>query len=236
MAAMIHRHCSEFRQPAAIMKRRPRRILVIAAACALLGCNAAAEEICKLTPIGEVNVAAVHDGRTLLLADGRELRLAGIEAGDDGRALQDLTTGHELRLESLGATEHDRYGRVVAFAFTGDAQQSVQQALPDQGRARVSARVGDKACADGLLSRREGGARSRPRAVGRSQFRPFVGGKPVPPTNRAGSVRAGGRQGIVGARERGHYICELRAALDAGFHRHHSAAPWQSFHHRRGRT
>ncbi|HEY7997186.1 MAG TPA: thermonuclease family protein, partial [Pseudolabrys sp.] len=46
----------------------------------------------------------------------------------------------------------DRYGRVVAFAFVGDATQSVQQSLLDQGRARVSARVGDQACADGLLS------------------------------------------------------------------------------------
>jgi endonuclease YncB( thermonuclease family) len=163
---MIHRHCSEFQLPAAIMKRRPRRILsiasVLAAAAAFLTCNAAAQEPCKLTGIGTADVAAVRDGRTLLLKDGRELRLAGIEVTDDSRAaLQALAAGQTLRLERLGA-ERDRYGRVVAFAFVGDATQSVQQSLLDQGRARVSARVGDKACADGLLS-----AERAARAAGR---------------------------------------------------------------------
>jgi hypothetical protein len=79
---MIVRHCSEFRQPAAIMKRRSRRNLLIASAAAvgaLLVCNAAAQEGCKLTAIDTANVAAVRDGRTLLLTDGRELRLTGIE-------------------------------------------------------------------------------------------------------------------------------------------------------------
>jgi endonuclease YncB( thermonuclease family) len=159
---MILRHCSEFRQPAAIMKRRPRRILVTTAACAFLGCNATAEEPCKLTNIGTGDAAAARDGRALLLGDGRELRLAGIEAEDDSRAaLQALVAGHPLRLERLRA-ERDRYGRLVAFAFVGDAQRSVQQALLEEGRARVSARVGDKACADGLLS-----AERAARAAGR---------------------------------------------------------------------
>jgi endonuclease YncB( thermonuclease family) len=137
------------------MKRRSRRNLSIAWAAALgalLVCNAAAQEPCKLTAIGSANVAAVRDGRTLLLADGRELRLAGIEAADASRAtLQALVAGHQLRLERLGP-ENDRYGRLVAFAFAGDAQQSLQQVLLEQGYARVSARVGDKPCADGLLS------------------------------------------------------------------------------------
>jgi endonuclease YncB( thermonuclease family) len=126
---MIVRHCSEFRQPAAIMKRRSRRNLLIASAAAvgaLLVCNAAAQEGCKLTAIDTANVAA---GRTLLLTDGRELRLTGIEVTDDSRAaLQALVDGHPLRLERLGA-ERDRYGRLVAFAFIGDAQRSVQQAM-----------------------------------------------------------------------------------------------------------
>jgi len=155
MTAMLVRHCSEFRQPAAIMKRRSRRNLLIAAAAAvgaLLVCNAAAQDGCKLTAIGSANVAVVRDGRTLLLADGRELRLAAIEVADGSRAaLQALVAGHPLRLERL-EPEHDRYGRLVAFAFIGDNQQSVQQAMLEHGHARVSARVGDKACADALLS------------------------------------------------------------------------------------
>ena len=137
------------------MKRRSRCNFVIAsaaAACAFLVCNAAAQDGCKLTAIGTANVAAVRDGRTLLLDDGRELRLAAIEVTDDSRAaLQRLANGHPLRLERFGA-ERDRYGRLVAFAFAGDAQQSVQHVMLEQGHARVSARVGDKACADGLLS------------------------------------------------------------------------------------
>ena len=101
MTAMIVRHCSEFRQPAAIMKRRSRRNLLIASATAvgaLLVCNAAAQDGCKLTAIDTANVAAVRDGRTLLLSDGRELRLTGIEVTDDSRAaLQALVDGHPLR-------------------------------------------------------------------------------------------------------------------------------------------
>ena len=140
------------------MKRRSRRNLMIAAAAyALFVCNAAAQEPCKLTTIGTANVAAVRDGRTLLLSDGRELRLAGIEVTDDSHAaLQTLVAGRPLRLERLGTEslgpERDRYGRLVAFAFVGDANESVQQELLKQGHARVSARVGDKACADALLT------------------------------------------------------------------------------------
>ena len=146
---MLNRHCSDIRQPAAIKKRRPHPNLVIAAAYALLVCNAVSQEPCTRTAIGTANVAAVRDGRTLLLADGRELRLAGIEVTADSRAaLQGLVVGHPLRLERLGP-ERDRYGRLVAFAFIDGAPHSVQQALLEQGRARVSARI---ACADALLS------------------------------------------------------------------------------------
>jgi endonuclease YncB( thermonuclease family) len=144
------------------MKRRLRRKFFITATSAMLVCNAAAQEPCKLTVIGNANVASVRDGRTLLLSDGRELRLAGIEVSDDSRAaIQALAAGHSLRLERLGA-ERDRYGRVVAFAFPGDATQSLQRAMLEAGQARVSARIGDKACADDLLS-----AEKAARAAGR---------------------------------------------------------------------
>lgn len=113
---------------------------------------AQAQERCALAPIGTATVAAVRDGRTLLLADGRELRLAAIEVTEQSRAaLQALAAGRELRLAKLGP-ERDRYGRIVAFAFAGEAQQSVQEMLLEDGQARVSARVGDKACAAVLLA------------------------------------------------------------------------------------
>ena len=169
------------------MKRRSRRNLLIAAAAAvgaLLVCNAAAQEGCKLTAIGSANVAVVRDGRTLLLADGRELRLAAIEVADGSRAaLQALVAGHPLRLERLGperlGPEHDRYGRLVAFAFIGDDQQSVQQAMLEQGHARVSARVGDKACADALLSA-ERAARAAGAGFGPIQISPLCRPKTLP--------------------------------------------------------
>lgn len=123
-----------------------------AAAAAFVPVAAAADEPCKLTPIGTAEVAAVRDGRTLLLKDGRELRLAAIEAGDTGRAaLQALAEGRPLRLETL-AEGHDRYDRLVAFAFAGDSRQSLQEMLLEQGQARVSARIGGQNCAKTLLS------------------------------------------------------------------------------------
>jgi endonuclease YncB( thermonuclease family) len=127
-----------------------------AALAAATASAAAAQTGCKLTPIGTATVAAARDGRTLMLADGRELRLAGIEATEASRgALQALVGAQLLRLERLDAgtgTEKDRYGRLVAFAFLPDAQQSVQQAMLEAGEARVSGRVGDRACAAALLA------------------------------------------------------------------------------------
>jgi endonuclease YncB( thermonuclease family) len=113
---------------------------------------AATQQACPLSTIGTAKVAAVRDGRTVLLADGRVLRLAAIEVTEASRAaLQALIAGRKLRLAKLGP-DHDRYGRLVAFAFVGDAKQSVQQMLLTRGQARVSARVGDKSCAGALLA------------------------------------------------------------------------------------
>jgi hypothetical protein len=46
----------------------------------------------------------------------------------------------------------DRYGRLVAFSFAGQSGQSLQNALLAEGRARVSGRIGVKACAEPLLT------------------------------------------------------------------------------------
>jgi hypothetical protein len=86
-----------------------------------------------------------------LLTDGRELRLAAIEVTGNSRdLLQHLVDGHSIRLERLGNAP-DRYGRLVAFVYAENAEQSVQQAMVAQGQARVSGRIGNKACADMLL-------------------------------------------------------------------------------------
>jgi endonuclease YncB( thermonuclease family) len=154
------------------MTGRPEyRPLALAAALALVALAlmadpAFAQDGCKLTPIGSGTVASVRDGRTLMLADGRELRLAGIEtAGSSHDALRRLADGQTLRLERLGpGSGTDRYGRLVAFAFLPEAGRSVQQVLLEQGEALVSARIGDKACAGALLAT-ERGARAAKRGL-----------------------------------------------------------------------
>lgn len=133
------------------MMRHHRIVLCLAA---LLACTAAraAEEPCKLTPIGTAEVAAVRDGRTLMLKDGREVRLVAIETHDGSReALEAAIAGRPLRLAKLDEGR-DRYGRVLAFAFPGGAGPSLQQMLLARGQARVAARVGDKMCAENLLA------------------------------------------------------------------------------------
>lgn len=135
------------------MKRlSPNRASILAAALLpLLACSAAGQASCKLDDAGTATVAGVRDGRTLLLADGSELRLAAIEITDGSRdALQKLVGGHIIRLERHG-TAPDRYGRLVAFVYVENTEQSVQQAMVAQGLARVSGRIGNKACADLLL-------------------------------------------------------------------------------------
>jgi endonuclease YncB( thermonuclease family) len=147
------RHCNDIRLPAAIMKRRyVQTIVSLACVAAALGCSAKAQDtVCKFQPAGDVKVASVRDGRTLMLDDGRELRLAGIEAAGSSDALRRLANGQTLRLESHGPAT-DRYGRVVAFAFLPEAARPVQQTLLEQGEGLVSARIGDKACAEVLLA------------------------------------------------------------------------------------
>jgi endonuclease YncB( thermonuclease family) len=136
--------------------------LVLATAVMMSG--AAAQVTCKLPGLGTATVTSVRDGRTMVLADGRELRLAAIEADESSRAaLNALAAGKMLRLEKLGP-EQDRYGRVVAVAYTDDADESLQQLMLAQGQARVSARVGNRPCAE-LLLRAERVARTSRRGL-----------------------------------------------------------------------
>lgn len=143
---------------------------------ALLAGNAFAQPACKPTPIGTATAAAVRDGRTLSLTDGRTLRLAGIEITDTSRAaLQRLAAGRTLRLETLGSGR-DRYGRLVAFAFAGDNRQSLQQALLAAGEARVGARVGTMACARMLLAAEKAARADRRGLWANSRFFPIDAG------------------------------------------------------------
>jgi len=117
---------------------------------------------CKAAVIGSATVQAVLDGRTLRLSDGRTVRLAGIEVSQPDEAdsppnkaklaLEHMVIEREITLMRLGP-ETDRYGRVVALvALPPTAGPSVQHALLAQGHARVSANIGDSACAASLLA------------------------------------------------------------------------------------
>ena len=67
-----------------------QRVLSLLALSLVFAPNAA-QAACPLAPIGTAHVAAVRDGRTILLADGRVLRLAAIEiTGKSREALAGL--------------------------------------------------------------------------------------------------------------------------------------------------
>jgi endonuclease YncB( thermonuclease family) len=138
----------------------------VALACGLAVLHAAAaraadDSRCKPAPTGGGQVKSIIDGRTILLEDGREVRLGGIEAsGQSQAALVALVTGREVSLSKMGA-DGDRYGRVVALVAVPGEPGSVQQALLERGAARVSANSGDYSCAAGLLA-----AEQRARAAG----------------------------------------------------------------------
>src|SRR5438105_1273841 len=124
-----------------------------------MAAQAADKPACKPATLGTAQVRSVLDGRTVQLTDGREVRLAGIEMpqkhdGPAKVALESLVAGRDIALQRLGA-DSARYGRVVALVSvepaTLDIALTVQRALLAQGQARVTANLGDSACAASLL-------------------------------------------------------------------------------------
>ena len=106
---------------------------------------------CRHSTLETGLVAAVLDGRTLTLADGREVRLAGIEIplGEAGLAakyaLRGLVAGLPVVLKGPSST--DRYGRFVVylFALRDGIEQAVVPALLAGGYGLVSPGL-DTAC------------------------------------------------------------------------------------------
>jgi len=118
---------------------------------------------CALANLGGGTVRAALDGRTLALADGREVRLAAIEVPPEAKAaLQAMAEGRGVTLGRLGQGSGpgtDRYGRLVAAVSLDSGpdsaplriENSLQAALLARGLARVSARIGNAGCARVLL-------------------------------------------------------------------------------------
>lgn len=119
--------------------RRLRAVLVLVAICLAAGAQPgrAADEM--------VRVVAVYDGDTCRLADGRTVRLAGVDAPEtahDGRhaqyfaeqakaALDGLVRGVTLRFVEVGPGQ-DRYGRLLGDLVLPDGR-SVTEILLARG-------------------------------------------------------------------------------------------------------
>ena len=126
---------------------------------------------------GEATVVEVIDGDTVLLDDGEEVRLVGIQAPklalgrpdfetwplapEAREALADLVLGRRVRL-AYGGQRRDRHGRLLAHLVRIDDGLWVQGALLDAGLARVySFRDNRAAVADMLAPERRARARHR---------------------------------------------------------------------------
>jgi endonuclease YncB( thermonuclease family) len=133
---------------------------------------------CRFEPAGAAKVRAISDGRSFILEDGREIRLAGIEvpllppAGETGpnaeaalavrAALAAMVVDQTVELRQNGAPA-DRYGRTLALAYVAgaEARRSVAHEMLARGLARVAAHIGDRACAEELLAQERAARRAK---------------------------------------------------------------------------
>jgi endonuclease YncB( thermonuclease family) len=176
-----------------------------AALPAATGCRAelANSEILTTESLDRGKVRAVTDGRSFVLDDGRDIRLAGIEvplppgpgesgaraaaahaAGQTARAaLESMVAGQNVALRASGAAD-DRYGRMLAHVYVvrGGSGHSVAHEMLARGFARFSAQIGnqtgknagDRPCAAELLGR-ERSAREAKLGLWREPYYGIVG-------------------------------------------------------------
>jgi endonuclease YncB( thermonuclease family) len=125
--------------------------------------------------LARAGAGRVIDGRTFVLADGREVRLAAIEvpplplpkpepepqqtdAARGGAAAKDalaaLLSGADVVVRRADVAS-DRYGRLLGFASAvrDGVEKPAQAELLASGFARVAAHVGARDCATELLAR-----------------------------------------------------------------------------------
>ncbi|MGN6747377.1 MAG: thermonuclease family protein [Xanthobacteraceae bacterium] len=121
------------------------------------------EQICGGDEIARGTVGKILDGRTFVLEDGREVRLAAIEVAPQGStvaggrtaavALNALAAGDQVILRRAESGS-DRYGRLIAYAYAvrdGD-EFLLQRELVGDGFAWVGTRI-TSPCARALLDR-----------------------------------------------------------------------------------
>lgn len=132
------------------------RLACTIACLMLVSASDASAVACTFAPQGEGRVASIIDARTLRLDDGRDIRLAGIEAANVEKtkgmaALSAIASGRDVSLQGEDDTP-DRYGRQPAFVFLKGTQTSVQGELLRRGEALASADIADKDCAASLTA------------------------------------------------------------------------------------
>ncbi len=133
----------------------------------------------ELTPAGSGRVVEVIDGDTLALADGREVRLVGIQAPklplgrpdfptwplapEAKKVLEELVLHREIAL-GIGGRDRDRHGRVLAHLYRRSDGLWIQGEMVSRGLARVYTFADNRAMAAALFER-EGRARAARRGI-----------------------------------------------------------------------
>lgn len=143
------------------LERRKLSATTLACAAALAGFDADAQPARAAPDCGgdgamTGEVARVIDGKSFLLADGREVRLAAVETlslvpgdEDDARvtaalaakaALESAVLHREVTLRPAGAAGPDRYGRLIAYVFvrTSSGESLAQHEMLAAGQALVA--------------------------------------------------------------------------------------------------
>jgi endonuclease YncB( thermonuclease family) len=150
---------SGVRKAVTLLAARCGELAALVLACSLMLVLAAASAGaagCDFEPQGEGRVAEIIDARSFRLADGREVRLAGIEPAVTEKAnrtsaLAAILAGRDVTLRGDDDTP-DRYGRQPSFVFLASLETLVQDQLLTQGDAVVSGTVANKDCAARLMA------------------------------------------------------------------------------------
>ena len=149
-------------------------LVLVTAGVAMAGEAGSAVDPCRPAGGAAVAVAAVIDGDTVRLADGRTVHIAGIEAvkaadastaplGEAARSEIERLAGDGLAIGAPQPEAADRYGRLHADVWFGDGR-SAAVTLVTAGLARVHSFPGEKPCLVKLLSA-EAGARAAHRGL-----------------------------------------------------------------------
>src|SRR4051794_27041752 len=131
--------------------------LFIAATDGLRAEDIHSRQACRFELLGTGKVIRVIDGRSVVLEDGREIRISGIETppaltpgelptAPAKAALEAMLLGQLVELRGLQDVT-DRYGRTVAFLVRREGAIDVAGDLLARGHARVAPQIGDAACA-----------------------------------------------------------------------------------------